>query len=509
MNIRKKISVFCAAAVILSLAGCSSKETAEKSAAASTTEATVADIAVETVSQAHPAASPESVVTAVSMAQQPFETTILDGESFVVMTTSSQATEVSLQETTKAPETTKSAATTPTEPASFDDIILEVSCYADKITTAVDHVDLDISCIGSGFFTTGDSYRLEKLVNGNWKSFDFAEERVWIEPAYEVSSYSSPSVDISLDDAMYAEPVTAGTYRVVKRFTSLDSRGTKELYAEFTVEEAESEPQYEVEEENGSYTFTIDEIRPDMYVCEMPFPLPQRYYVICDTSKYPDYCVGDTIVVSFSAMYKISTYYHRIIPTSIEPGEFMSPGDVVAYKPVIYLYPEKPEQVSVSLDFNGKLTITDPEYGEGWTVTAYPDGTLIHEGREYPYLFWEGKMDFSLDTSKGFCVSGADTEAFLSEKLAYLGLNEREAAEFMEFWLPFMQGNEYNVITFAGADYTDNAELDISPSPDTVIRVFMIFKASSEYVDIPEQALEKVPERSGFTVVEWGGTISE
>ncbi|MBQ4165979.1 MAG: hypothetical protein IJD85_06615 [Oscillospiraceae bacterium] len=70
-----------------------------------------------------------------------------------------------------------------------------------------------------------------------------------------------------------------------------------------------------------------------------------------------------------------------------------------------------------------------------------------------------------------------------------------------------MKNNAYNIITFRGEDYTDNAVLDISPKPETVIRVFMTVKPSDKYVDIASQKLENAPERSGFTVVEWGGTV--
>ncbi|MBO6230818.1 MAG: hypothetical protein J6O50_09655 [Ruminiclostridium sp.] len=70
-----------------------------------------------------------------------------------------------------------------------------------------------------------------------------------------------------------------------------------------------------------------------------------------------------------------------------------------------------------------------------------------------------------------------------------------------------MRDNAYNVITFAGEDYTDNAALDITPMPDTVIRVFMAFTPSKEPVAIPAQQLAEAPARNGFTVVEWGGAI--
>ena len=45
-------------------------------------------------------------------------------------------------------------------------------------------------------------------------------------------------------------------------------------------------------------------------------------------------------------------------------------------KPVIYLYPEEETAVTVKLDYAGALTCTYPAYGDGWTVTARPDGTL-------------------------------------------------------------------------------------------------------------------------------------
>ena len=47
--------------------------------------------------------------------------------------------------------------------------------------------------------------------------------------------------------------------------------------------------------------------------------------------------------------------------------------------------------------------------------------------------------------------------------------------------------------------------LYINPKPDTVIRILMEFKALDEPIDVVEQKLE-TPTRTGFTVVEWGGT---
>ena len=175
-------------------------------------------------------------------------------------------------------------------------------------------------------------------------------------------------------------------------------------------------------------------------------------------------------------------------------------------KPVIYLYPEETTEVSVLLDFNGELTTTYPAYDNGWRVVAEPDGTLFDEnGREYYCLYWEGESDIDFDMSEGFCVKGSETAAFLEEALAKLGLTRREANEFIVYWLPLMEGNEYNVISFQTDAYTENAKLIIDPQPDTLIRVFMAWYGSGKLVEISEQSLA-APERTGFTVVEWGGS---
>jgi hypothetical protein len=176
-------------------------------------------------------------------------------------------------------------------------------------------------------------------------------------------------------------------------------------------------------------------------------------------------------------------------------------------KPVIYLYPTSEQTVSVKLDYKGKLTCTYPEYEGEWKVKAKPDGTLtnISDNKEYSYLFWEGISNNKWDMSRGFVVRGSETKRFLQEKLEYLGLTPREYNEFIVYWLPIMQENKYNLISFAGEDYENIAPLKINPNPDSVLRVMMIFKPLNKPVNIQEQELKPFI-RNGFTVVEWGGT---
>ena len=178
---------------------------------------------------------------------------------------------------------------------------------------------------------------------------------------------------------------------------------------------------------------------------------------------------------------------------------------VAEEKPVIYLYPETETRVTVKLDLSGELTCAYPAYDGGWTVTAAPDGTLTDEhGQTYNYLYWEGEVATGFDFSKGFCVAGSDTAAFLEDALDRLGLTRREANEFLVYWLPRMQDNPYNLIAFQQEAYTESAKLTVSPRPDSVLRVFMAWKPLARPVDIPAQILPGF-ERRGFTLVEWGG----
>ena len=178
----------------------------------------------------------------------------------------------------------------------------------------------------------------------------------------------------------------------------------------------------------------------------------------------------------------------------------------VPEKPVLYLYPEEEMEVTVTLDFDGTLTSTYPAYGDGWTVTARPDGTLTNPatGREYYCLFWEGITEAEYDFSAGFCVAGEDTAAFLEDALDRLGLTEREADEFIIYWLPKLEGNPYNLLSFQTDAYTDSAGLTIDPAPDTLIRVFLAWKGLDAPVEVEPQTLT-AQARTGFTAVEWGG----
>lgn len=180
----------------------------------------------------------------------------------------------------------------------------------------------------------------------------------------------------------------------------------------------------------------------------------------------------------------------------------------VAYKPIIYLYPTSKTEVNVKLGYKDKISVSYPKYNDGWNVVANPDGTLYdkYTNRNYYALYWEGNNFESKLTDEGFVVKGEDSYKFLEEKLKILGLNEREANEFIIYWLPKLEKNNYNYIRFETNDYIDSyMPLIVNPKPDTVIRVYMIYKPLDSAIKLKEQKLN-TPKREGFIVVEWGGS---
>jgi hypothetical protein len=181
------------------------------------------------------------------------------------------------------------------------------------------------------------------------------------------------------------------------------------------------------------------------------------------------------------------------------------PGKIL--KPVIYLYPEKPMDISVQLNLkNSNLSTIYPKFNEKntWNVHAKPNGDIILNDRTYPYLFWEADSYDLKDSNEGFIVTEENAEKFLEEKLEILGLNEKERADFIVFWLPHLIKNKLSLCTFQSKKFFDNFELNITPKPDTVIRIYFSIKKLDSPINVKEQKLESV-ERKGYTVIEWGG----
>jgi hypothetical protein len=206
--------------------------------------------------------------------------------------------------------------------------------------------------------------------------------------------------------------------------------------------------------------------------------------------------------------FNVWTNLERLYTKSFQEKNQIAIDPEAVRKPVIYLYPETAQEINIKVHFEGELTHTYPKYNAstGWNVTANPDGMLTEHssGKAFSYLFWEGQSSFQYTMDKGFVVKGENAADFLDDKLALMGLNRREATDFVSYWLPELEKNAFNLIHFSTEEYTQNAALEITPAPETLIRVFMVYKPLEHSIDIPAQDLKKVS-RKGYTVVEWGG----
>jgi hypothetical protein len=177
-------------------------------------------------------------------------------------------------------------------------------------------------------------------------------------------------------------------------------------------------------------------------------------------------------------------------------------------KPVIYLYPENPMDISIELKIkNSKFTCVYPKFNgkNKWKVHAKPNGDIMISDKIYPYLFWEAQSYIKQNMNKGFIVKSEDAENFLEEKLKILGLNDKESTDFITYWLPVLISNKLSLCTFQTEEFFKNVELNINPKPDSLLRIFLSIKKIDSHFEIEEQKIKPF-ERKGFTVVEWGGS---
>jgi hypothetical protein len=209
-----------------------------------------------------------------------------------------------------------------------------------------------------------------------------------------------------------------------------------------------------------------------------------------------EYNAKHGVVVYKDSFGRYDVFVNQVYGTGAECG-----------KPVIYLYPTKTTDVSVHVGAN--ITKSEPIYNFGWNVTAKPNGELTaQDGNKYSSLFWEGLGHGQYPSvDAGFVVAQQDIKSTLWNQTHQLGLNDREAQDFMDFWLPKMPSTPYVKLTWFGTKQMDElAPLTVNPKPDTSIRLFLEFTGLQTQEKIAPQALS-APARNGFTLVEWGGLL--
>jgi hypothetical protein len=227
-------------------------------------------------------------------------------------------------------------------------------------------------------------------------------------------------------------------------------------------------------------------------------------------------------------------------------------------KPVIYLYSPSDIEVSVKLSLIPEWTlsviypvVTTEDHGRRleWNVCTHQDGTLTehNSGLDVSYLFWEAETNLEafpqspaskpqpVDTFNPISNSLDDTDSvvipvdkitvYLDKSLKALGLHTEARTSFITYWLPSILKHEYIALRFVPqAAYSRAASLDISPQPDVVTRVIMLFKGVGKeqladwanaqmqaekdvalWVDVVGVDPARARDTTLFRVLEWGG----
>lgn len=181
-------------------------------------------------------------------------------------------------------------------------------------------------------------------------------------------------------------------------------------------------------------------------------------------------------------------------------------------KPAIYLYPESTMPVSVKINPVGPIKLTIPPYPvAGWNVIAHPDGLITSNNVVFDYLYYEaeipdGKIEKPHD---GYVIERDQLSNLLENILPKLGLNNKEKNQFVEYWTKVLPNTPYYFVGIVPVSNLDTiSPLSIIPKPTTSIRVILYFEALDEFKTVQSPQLSNT-NRSGFTMVEWGGIFKK
>lgn len=176
-------------------------------------------------------------------------------------------------------------------------------------------------------------------------------------------------------------------------------------------------------------------------------------------------------------------------------------------KPADYFYPTEKTNIHFDVKPQGQFTYTWPQYpAGGWDITAFPNGNILYQGENYPYIYWDAAIPNNLITKPqtGYSVAYENLSDFLIRLLPKLGLNQKETTEFIAYWTKQLPTSKYYFIGIIPEEQINTlAPLTIKPTPETVLRVTLYFQPLDEKINITLPQIQPFV-RKGFTVVEWG-----
>lgn len=181
----------------------------------------------------------------------------------------------------------------------------------------------------------------------------------------------------------------------------------------------------------------------------------------------------------------------------------------VACLPNIYLYPERPMEVFVSLHFeDGAYLIANApafESPPSWRVEISTDGTI--QGVDHHFLFYEAYVGLPSFLKRGWVVPPHGFLDWATSTLSHLGWNEREIEDFLKAWWPRLDENRTFLVYLIPPDWVaSRVDLSITPQPDEIVRHWFYIERvdhKREHRDMQPPYISK-PQRRGFSVLEWG-----
>jgi hypothetical protein len=187
-------------------------------------------------------------------------------------------------------------------------------------------------------------------------------------------------------------------------------------------------------------------------------------------------------------------------------AETLQLGEIPVKKPAIYIYPDRDGYFEVKLIFNNGTVLTNsiPEYGAGWNVFVEQSGRI---DQSYDYLFYEAAAGGVPALANGWCLRRNELAAKLRVLLTQIGLNAKEAADFVKYWLDYLtEYGRYRIYPQFNAALDEMVELEVSPEPDAMLRVWLYFEGCEDCGDLPPPQ-PPVFHRGAITVIEWGGVL--
>ncbi len=174
----------------------------------------------------------------------------------------------------------------------------------------------------------------------------------------------------------------------------------------------------------------------------------------------------------------------------------------------IYIYPDSSQRdLDISLQPAGKVTRAVPTFKNGWKVSIGQNGKI--DGK-YNSIFYQSMFYYKFNFSEGWVVDENNFKVKMDEIFDKIGLNAKEKKDFMDFWSKQLEWDDkyYSVYYIPTAQLNEALKLNISTTPDSILRAFFYFKATDDKLTMKEPTINPF-ERKGLTVLEVGACVEE